>query len=246
MNKNIGILLFLVGVVLMGSLAMAANIANTVQGGTVTKGSNVRASAASVGTDTAAGGNVTNMNLSTSGITAKWQGYYGNASLSQLRLGTGAATNLYSWTTTANLKTNILGVFASNDSAFDFSSVSSATTSNYDTALGWQAQDADTVTNTMIGGSKTVIAGSFSSTPVANLTHYELGVTSNNAKFSVGVFTDNSGSSSQSDYATGVNVSSGPWMSYDNATNVNFELIVPVGGQNPTTGQTYNFWLALK
>ncbi len=246
MNRNIGILLFVVGVVLMGSLVLAADIDNTIQGATKTKGSTVRASAASIGTDGAAGGNITNMNLSTSGITSKWQGYYGNASLSQLRLGTGASTNLFSWTT--SLKSNVLGVFASNDSAFDFSVISAATTSNYDTALGWDSNDADTVTNTMTGGSRTVINGAFS-TPVTNLTSYGLdGVvwSSGSAKFNPGIFTDNSGSSTQSDYAVGVNSSVGPWRSYDNETAVSFELIVPVGGTNPTTGQTYNFWLALK
>ncbi len=243
MNKNLGILLFVVGVVLMGSLVLAADIDNSVQGATVTKGSTVRASAASIGTDTAAAGNVTNMNLTTSGITAKWQGYYGNASLSQLRLGTGASTNLYSWTT--SLKSNVLGVFASTGSDFDFSAISAASASSYDSILNWATSDADTVANTMTGGSKTVIMGAFSSVPVANLTHYETGVTSTNSKFSVGIFAE-TGASAQGDYAVGVNNSVGPWMSYDNATAVSYEMIVPVGGNNPTTGQTYNFWLALK
>ncbi len=244
MNRNLGILLFLVGVVLMGSLAMAADIKNTVSGATVTKGSTVRGTAASVGTDTAAGGNVTNMNLTTSALTVKWQGYYGNASLSQLRLGTGASTNLYSWTT--SLKSNVLGIFASTGSGFDFSGITSTTTSGYDGVLNWDSNDADTVTNTMTGGSKVVISTGIGSVPVANLTSYD-GVTgaSSSTKFSVGIFSDTQGAD-QGDFAVGVNSSYGPWKSYDNATSVSYELIVPVGGNNPTTGQTYYFWLALK
>ena len=246
MNKNIGILLFVVGVVLMGSLAFAADIDNTVSGATVTKGSVSRSNATAIGTDIAAGGNITNMNFSAAPSTVKWQGYYGNASISSLRLGTNSATALYTWS--SSLKSNVLGVFASTDSAFDFSLVTAATGSNYDTALSWDSNDADTVVNTMSGSAQTVINGAFS-TVVAPLNSYGLeGVvwSALTTKFRTGIFTDSSGSSTQGDYAVGVNSSLGPHRSFDNQTAVSFELIVPVGGNNPTTGQTYNFWLAFK
>jgi len=241
MNKNMGILLFLVGVVLMGSLVLGANIKEQVQGGSLTKGVVTRQNASAVGTDTAAAGNVTNLNISVAATTGKWQGYYGNASLSSLKLGSASPVALYSWSGAQALKSNVLGVVASNDSGFDFASMAAATASNFDTSLGWQTTDADSMTNTMTGSS-TIIAGAFTSIPSAALNDYEEG-TAGTAKFKVGIFADGS---TVAKYAVGVNNSFGPWRSFDNQTEVTYELIVPVVGNSPSVGSTVNFWLALK
>ncbi len=242
----------------MSSFVLAVyDVKNQVSGATITEGSTVRATPSSVGTDIAAGGNVTNMNLTASAITTKWQGYYGNASLGSLRLGTGSSTNLYSWS--GSLKNNIIGVFATTGSDFDFGRINLGTSLSYDSALGYiypqgggYWSDADTVTNTMTGGSKYVIfaTDNVGKTGVANLTSYAF---ENNAwssissKFSVGIFVDNlDNGAPQTDFAVGVNVSNGPYRSFDNQTDVNYELMVPLNASSASIGQTYYFYLAVK
>ena len=152
-----GLLLVLV-LVVVGSFVLANyDMENQVQGATITKGSVSRSNATSIGTDVAAGGNVTNMNLSAATSTVKWQGYYGNASISSLRLGTASATSLYSWS--GSLKNNIVGVFATTGSVFDFGYINMGTPQSYDLALGFFENgaywpDADTVVNTMTNDNK--------------------------------------------------------------------------------------------
>jgi len=248
-------LLLLVFVVISSFVLANEDVKNLVQGATVTKGSTVRATAASVGTDTAAGGNVTNMNLTASAITSKWQGYYGNASMGSLRLGTGSSTNLYSWS--GSLKNNIVGVFATTGSDFNFGYATQGTAQSYDLALGFidngvYWSDADTVLNTMTNNNKNNVFGNIMGNffSVANLTSYafENNVWSNiSSKFSVGVFVDRSDSNlAQTDFAVGVNVSNGPYRSFDNQTNVNYELMVPLNASSASVGQTYYFYLAVK
>ncbi len=241
-----------------GSFVLATyDSSNQISGATITKGSTVRATAASIGTDTAAGGNITNMNLTTSGLTAKWQGYYGNASLGSLRLGTGSSTNLYSWS--GSLKNNIIGVFATTGSDFNFGRINLGTSLSYDSALGYTYPqgggywpDADTVVNTMAGGSKYVVftTDDIGKPSVVNLTSYALENnvwSSISSKFSTGVFTDNTDSGAlQTDFAVGVNVSNGPYRSFDNQTDINYELMVPLNASSASVGQTYYFYLAVK
>ncbi len=45
------------------------------------QGGEVRGNSTAVGTDSASGGNITNMNFTTEALTTKWQGYFGNVSL---------------------------------------------------------------------------------------------------------------------------------------------------------------------
>ncbi len=179
--------------------------------------------------------------------------------LKSLRLGNSGINNLYSWT---GRNSNLRALIATTGSTFDFSTTEVPTLSDYDTALRWNSGDADNVVNTLVGGSKPTLLDPDASTPVVNLSAQFVnstggstfgaidGSTTNGTKFSVGAYTDNPGSSSQDDFALAVNISDGPWRSYDNSTQVNYEIIVPlngtVGAVDAVLGTTYYFHIKIR
>jgi len=251
-QKSITIISIIIITVMLSSFVLSAqNVVNQVFGATLTKGVVTRQNASAVGTDTAAAGNVTNLNISVAATTGKWQGYYGNASLSSLKLGSAATTSLYTWSGT--IKNNLRGLFATTGSNFNFAILNMGTSQSYDLALGYIENgaywsDADTVVNTMASGSQYVIFNTddVGKTSVVNLTSFDNGANTS-SKFSVGVFVDRTDSSlAQTDFAVGVNISYGPYRSFDNQTDVSYELIVPLNASSASTGQTYYFYLVVK
>ncbi len=260
-ERKFGIFLVVtIAISLMASVVLAVDMGQSTVGAGVNGPNETRGNVTAIGSDLVSGGNVSEMNLSTEALTAKWQGYFGNVSVIRLRLGSGATgghngptnpeDNLFVWAGLGATKTNTLGVYATTGFGFDFSAIAAATTANYDTALEFATSDADTVANTMTGTGTVISASLGTSVPVASLNSYHMEsgswdvVTS---KFKVGIFTDNSGSTKTDDYAVGVNVSHGPNREYANTTDISYELIVPVNGTaGAAVGQTYYFFVALK
>ncbi len=250
------------GIIAFSSFVLAPYDAGQEISGASVQGTNeTRGNTTATGSDIGSGGNISEMNLSTEALTAKWQGYFGNASIINLRLGNNGQDNLYTWG--ASTKHQVRGVFASTGAGFDFSLLNLATTLSYDFALGYVSRDdngaftgywpdADTVTNTMVSGQKYVIFPNddVGKPDVANLSSYSLnnGVWSQATnKFSVGIFVDRTDSTTaQTDFAVGVNVSEGAFRSYDNSTDINYELMVPVNASTSSVGQTYYFFIAIR
>ncbi len=255
MLKNRLILLF---VFITISSFIFADSDPRIFGTAVTQGGEVRGNSTAVGTDSASGGNISNMNFTTEALTAKWQGYYGNVSLKNLRLGNSGTSNLYSWSTAS--QTNLLALAATTGANYDFANGKRTIQVVYiDAMFGFDGNDTDSVNNTMddrhdADGNKDpcghTLFNLVQCAPTANLTSKNGdGLVDTNSKFVVGNYYDtNPGApTSQDDFAFVVNISSGPWRSYDNSTAVNYELIVPLNGTGDAVlGTTYYFYVMIR
>ncbi len=227
-------------------------------GTALTQGGEVRGNSTAVGTDSASGGNISNMNLTTEALTAKWQGYYGNVSLKNLRLGNSGTSNLYSWSTAS--QTNLRALIATTGASYNFANgKATVVTVRQDAALAFDGNDTDSANNTMndvltgddsksVGG--TTVFSTYSA-PVVNLTSKNSeGLVDTNSKFVVGAYYDNQpviAGLTQDNFAYVVNISSGPWRSYDNLTAVNYQLMVPLNGTGDAVlGTTYYFFVMIR
>lgn len=195
----------------------------------------------SAGSDAAVGGNVSELNLSTSSTTSKWQGYIGSVTAS-LFLGSGTNT-LYSFGSVPNGQ--IKAVFASTDSAFNFAALAAATAANIDTTWAFNTTDQDSGTNNFDDASRTI--AQVTSVPVINLTTINSANASVANVYQTGVFKDD-GTVAATSYgvmAFGVQVVPNI-KAYDNSTTVDYELVVPVNSAGVAGTQTYYFFLDIE
>ena len=239
MRKKIRWLVLISAMMMLGliSLVSAVDKSNSVSGGSLVQGASQTLTETSAGSDGAEGGNVTALNLSSTSSTVKWSGYYGEVSAS-LSLGVGSNA-LFSFGNVAN--NQIKTVFASQDSAFDFSGLVAASVGQVDTAFGFTTGDADSTTSTMTE-SNTV--ATVASVPTAPLNSYTAAGASTSSVYDSGIFNDGS-SSVEADFAFGVATSVNA-RDFMNSSVVDYELLVPVSAGDIGTLETYYFFLDIE
>ncbi|MBU0460909.1 MAG: hypothetical protein KJ597_01615 [Nanoarchaeota archaeon] len=210
----------------------------SITGASVTKGGSGRIITTNASYDNAQGGNVTEMNLSSSASTVKWQGYYGQVS-ADLNLGIGS-NNLFSFGNATN--DQIKTVFSSPDAAFDFSQLQVATAASVDSAWSFPATDADSTNSTF---NNTAVIAHLIDVPAANLNAYtSLGI-QNNSIYLSGIFTDQVSPSIILDFAFGSSVVVDQ-KDFRNVSPVDYELLVPVNTSGLGGTQTYYFFLDIE
>lgn len=220
-----------------------------------------------VGSDTAQGGNVTYMNLTTTASTVKWQGYYGQVS-ANLLIGASSSGStsgglhlLYSWG--AAQINQIKYVFATASSDYPWQLLTVATAANVvslDTALGWSSSDVDSANATFDDG---LLSFGADSALTANLTSYQsppgstffagekvsnvykTSIFNNGSTVSLEMFTFGARITPSGEKGGGNGFAGN--RAFDNSTIVDYEMIVPTNGTNIADGtrgvNTYYFWL---
>jgi hypothetical protein len=176
-------------------------------------------STSTVGNDTAQGGNVTMMNLSTTQTTTRWQGYYGNVSGS-LSLGYGSDV-FYDFSSSS-----ISSVFVSQNETFDFTQLETAQAVDIDAVWGY-ASGVDRAID-IFTGSSSILGVSAPSV--------ELEPTGSNFNSTI---LDDGNNQTKSGFAFGVNVQEPAVPCFD-GSNCEYELMVPSDGQ-----ETYYFFLTI-
>lgn len=173
----------------------------------------------------AEGGNVTEVNVTSTGSTDKWQGFYGNVS-GNLALGDGA-TVFFNWT-----GASFSAIFASPGSTVDWGSVSgiagAPAMNGKDTDYGFTNTDSDSITNTFGGASCTAgtyLAAADGATPYNSTT---AGI------WETCIGEDSGGA--LDDTVFGTNIASGDSFA---GTEVDYQLLVPVIAAN----DNYYFYL---
>ena len=145
-----------IAAVMIFALAAGIVIANT--DAQISTGSSESYTTAAAANIAAAGGDVTQVNVSSDASTAKWQGFWGNISGS-LRLGDASA--FYDWS-----DVSFTAVYAAAGNTVDWAQVSglsgAAAREGKDTEFGLTSTDTDSINSTMGGG--TCAAGTIIST----------------------------------------------------------------------------------
>lgn len=233
-------LVMLIGLYSVSAVDKSASTA----GANITNISSARLTTTPIGVQLAKGGNVTHLNLSIRKSTVKWQGFFGSLAAS-LSLGNGSFV-LYDFGALG--KDQIKTVFASTDTAFDFSLLSPSNGSAVDTAWSFVTAQKDSGSNTL---NDTAIIATLNTSAVALRAHnnaaFDSNRSTNTSIYKSGVFTDNVSVSvgSFNAFAFGVAVN-GDEFAFDNSTNVDFEMIVPVNGSATGGTQTYLFFLDIE
>ncbi len=187
-------------------------------GATTISGKSNRFNGSLAGNLTAEGGNVTELNLTTTSSTARWQGFYGNVS-GGLRLGDGIDI-FYNFT-----DAEPVSVYSSQNNNFDFTLLNNGTAGDVDVVWGY-ATGNDQAIDIFLG--KTNISN-VSGAPSAEL--YPLGNDWNSTVL------DNNSNTQKSDFIFGVNVQDNG-NCYDGSF-CDFELIVPADADS---GEVYYFY----
>ncbi len=196
------------------------------QGGEVTPGRNGSITETTAGSLDAEGGNVTELNITATVSTERWQGYYGNVS-GQLQLGDG--TDVFYDFSAATA----LAVFASTSNSFDFSLLNNVTAAAVDTAWSYNSgndQAADIFT------SYTANVSNVSTPPTVQLTTGAGNTVWNSTALSNGTTVD------KTHFAFGVNVSSSANAVCFNGDTCDYELMVPADGLGT---DTYYFYVEI-
>ncbi len=94
------------------------------------------------------GGNITNLTISSTTLTDRWAGVFGNFSgtIVLKEAGDGAGVQLFSWTWSGSG-----WVCFTQDTAFNFGTSQAATASDVDTAFAFPTTASDSATNTLTG-----------------------------------------------------------------------------------------------
>ena len=247
MGKKIVILgLCLMLVISLASMALAVDRRYAVTGSSSTTGVSSSWNETAAGSDVGQGGNVTNMNLSTTASTIKWQGYYGQVEATLGLGGDGNARTLYSFGAAQN--DQIKAVYASTDSGFNFAALAAVgTASDLDTVMGWPTADSDSSANTFDDSTQTI--SRISGVNTVNLNSYNSEGAAVSTVYHSGLFSDG-GSATLGDYAFGVQVNSSTNYNFLNTTIVDYELVVAVNstaqhGETPLQ-KTYFFFLDIE
>jgi len=182
-----------------------------------------------------AGGNATSFSINTVSASIRWQGYYGEVTAS-VSLGDSAGNQLYDYgfVNPSDIKT----VFASTDANFNFDSLYAAKASDVDYVYGWSTGGADSVTNTLNDGVATI--ATVSNVSIANLSSHTVAGAREEGVYQSGAFKDVLGLPYSSDnLAYGVSVTSDRY-AFNNITQVDYEMVVPV---DVGSTQTYYFYM---
>ncbi|MFH1276470.1 MAG: hypothetical protein ABIH82_05145 [Candidatus Woesearchaeota archaeon] len=221
----------------LAMMVVAVDKSASVDGASTTVNSAVRLADVTAGSDTTEAGNITDMDLDTTSRTGKWAAYLGEVSAA-LKIGNASGTALYNWGSVQN--DQIKSVFASTDSAFDFSALAAGTASELDTALGWTGADADSAASTFDDTTATI--ATVTSVPVVNLNAYTAAGAVITTTYQSGLFEDTGSPAAYGDFAFGVKVTPDQ-KDYQNVTQVDYELLVPVN--NSASGGTKTFYFFL-
>jgi len=173
----------------------------------------------SAGNDTAEGGNVTMMNLSTTQSTTRWQGYYGNVSGS-LSLGFGSSI-FFDFSSSA-----ISSVFASQNQTFDFPSLEAGEAVDIDNLWGYSS-GADQATDIYTG-----------TTSIEGVSAPSVELEPSGSNFNSTIL-DDGNNQTKSGFAFGVDVQEPAAPCFD-GTNCEYELMVPAFGT-----EVYYFFLTI-
>ncbi len=218
-SRAVGLVLLLPAVIFVLSCLCLAQ-----QGADISEGDTSRISETSAGSDTAEGGNVTQLNLSVIISTSKWQGYYGNVT-GALALGSGS-DYFYNFSNSV-----VDAVYASQNESFDFTAIEQAAAADVDTQWGYTtATDSDQAADIFTG---TTSVGGVSA-PSAELE--PVGNGWNSTIFDCGSNDD------KSYFAFGVNVQDAGNGCFD-GTTCQYELIVPADG---ASSELYYFFLSIE
>jgi len=189
------------------------------QGADVTEIQTGALTSTSAGNDTAEGGNVTMMNLSTTQSTTRWQGYYGNVTGS-LSLGFGSSI-FFDFSSSA-----ISSVLATQNQSFDFTSLETGTAVDLDSVWSYGSgadQAADIYTGTSV---------------VEGVSAPSVELEPSGSDFNSTIL-DDGNNQTKSGFAFGVNVQE-PSVACFDGTNCEYELMVPAFGT-----EVYYFFLTI-
>ncbi len=212
--------------VVLAALLLVPAVLAAPQGATVSVGASERGPAATVGTATTEGGNVTNMNVSSDVITSRWAGFWGNISGSII-LADASGNNFYRWTVT-----DVTGsvVYATSAPVVDWATLAAARESDMPAYVQGTAPDSYnntfTGTETFTSASQSVANANFTFTYEGgamgtNLKTYALKVDTSTLVFAAKAVAGTTGFNNQA---------------------VDYQLLVPAQGGTTTT---YNFYLEL-
>ena len=229
---------FSVMLLALSAVVYAVDKEDAVSGAAITEGPSGTLTETSSGSDDAQGGNVTEINLTTTSSTVKWQGYFGQVTAA-LKLGIGSDI-LFNFGSVPNGQ--IKTVLASPDSSFDFSSLQAASVNDVDTAWSFTTTDADSATSTLTG-SATI--AQVASVPTASLNAYNSTGSLKTDIYSSGALADTGSPSAVTDFAFGVSIDANQ-RDFRNTTVVDYELIVPVNTSGVAGTQTYFFFLDIE
>ncbi len=102
------------------------------------------------GSDVTEGGNITSANLTSSALTDKWAGYFGNVTGTLLLRKDGDTWDLYNWTYTPEGGGEVC---TSTNPSFTFTGAVAATAANINTAWNFTSTDADDAVDTFNDGT---------------------------------------------------------------------------------------------
>ena len=235
MNRKIGLIGILLAVMaLMAVFAVVPVWAADPVNASATVNSNTSyAPSDSAGSSAATGGNITQIDLSVSTSTSKWQGYYGNVSGGITLANSDNSKKMYAWTN------SIAGeVFATQDDNMNTSKwtgLTNRTGANIDTNFSLGSA-SDNATNTFVNESSSItVAG----TPYGGIGNSSvMTYNSSNAPTWETIALANSTSPAEANYVF-VGVINDDGEAY-NGANADFQMIVPVSGS-----PTYYFYVEL-
>ena len=193
-------------------------------------------------TDSADAGVVSELNMSTSASTEKWQAYLGQVS-SELRIGSSSSI-LYNFG--AGQDNQIKTVFTTAGSNFNFAKLSVANSSDIDTAFAWSNSDADSGANVFNDDPNVTIA-QLTNVPSTNLTAHTAAGALDTSIYQTGVFKDDGSVSAGlfENLAYGVSITTNQ-KDYRNSTTIDYEMIVPVNSSGLGKTHTYYFYLDIE
>ncbi len=235
-KKGIGIVLAAIMVASVFAAAMPAMVSAAEPAGSeVEEGSTTKWGGADAGSDVSYGGNITEINLSATTQTGKWQGYYGNVTeMVTLRDGSGKA--MFNWTATAVASGEAIAT--TNDSADWGKTLDNSTGAMINSSWSF-GEDADNAKNTFSDGAQTVtINGKYLETARAQTYNSTGGLTWNTAA-AIGLLDGNGTAKADFLFAGIISANSESYK----GTTVDFQMIVPTtkgGGSD-----TYYFYVEL-
>lgn len=234
MGRNIfGILMALF---VAAGLAFAAPV-----GASTTAGTPVTLGTTTVGTASAWGGNITQVNLTINSSTQRWQGFYGSVTGS-LRLASGSNSTGFSTVKTWTVS-NLRGqVYASTSSNVDFTAVNSTavTLADVDSAFSFLSGFSDAAANT----------GTDNANPAFNVSQYTVAGNSRplittNSNASAGVWKEvvlaHGANLSNPTNLVFVGLLNNSGVAY-NGASANYQIIVPENSVGENTATTYYFY----
>jgi len=180
---------------------------------------------------TTAGGNVTNMNLSSSISTTKWAGYWGNVSGSLVLAPNSSSANFYAWAWNISNGGVVCAVAA--PYGFNWAAVQNTTAPFVDTVWAFGAA-SDNATNTLVNTCTITVGGVTVTGTAGNMT--------GGNTFKTCALSDAATPTTKSDLAFCVNIASAGTLFTGGSGN--YQLMVPT---NKTYGatETYSFWMDL-